>query len=183
MKLITGKKFSPPLLIKNIAFTATVCLIAGIMLSSCGVYTFRDISIDYSKIKTIRIGFFENKASYVNPQLSQKLTVAFQQKVTSLTKLTSVTTDNADYQVNGAITGYSVSTSGISSGQAATNRLTVTVHINFLNAVENKPQEFDISRDFDFPASQTLTQAESSLLSDIVKNLSDEIFNKIFSNW
>ena len=154
-----------------------------ILFSSCGVYTFRDISVDYSKIKTIKISYIENKASYVNPQLSQKLTVAFQQKVTSLTKLTSVTTDDANYQVSGAITGYSVSTSGISSGQAATNRLTVTVHIDFLNTVDNKPDKFDISRDFDFPASQTLTQAESALIDEIVKNLSDEIFNKIFSNW
>ena len=154
-----------------------------ILFSSCGVYTFRDISIDYSKIKTIKISYFENKASYVNPQLSQKLTVAFQQKVTSLTKLTPVTTDDANYQVSGTITSYNVSTSGISSGQAATNRLTVTVHIDFLNTVDNKPDKFDISRDFDFPASQTLTQAESALLDEIVKNLSDEIFNKIFSNW
>ena len=154
-----------------------------ILFSSCGVYTFRDISVDYSKIKTIKISYIENKASYVNPQLSQKLTVAFQQKVTSLTKLTSVTTDDANYQVSGAITGYSVSTSGISSGQAATNRLTVTVHIDFLNTVDNKPDKFNISRDFDFPASQTLTQAESALIDEIVKNLSDEIFNKIFSNW
>ena len=153
------------------------------LFNSCGIYTFRDVSIDYSKIKTIKIGFFENRANYVNPQLSQKLTVAFQQKVTNLTKLTSVTSDDANYIVNGAITGYSVSTSGISSGQSATNRLTVSVHIDFINTVDNKPDKFDLSRDFDFPASQTLTQAEASLLDDIVKNLSDEIFNKIFSNW
>ena len=42
--------------------------------TSCGVYTFRDVSVDYSKIKTAKVGFIENKARYINPQLSPRLT-------------------------------------------------------------------------------------------------------------
>jgi len=38
-------------------------------------------------------------------------------------------------------------------------------------------------RTFDFPATQSLSEAESTLTADIVRNIVDEIFNKIFSNW
>jgi hypothetical protein len=153
------------------------------MLPACGVYTFKDVSIDYSKIKTIKIGYIENKARYNNPQLSPKLTDQFTQKVSSYTKLTRTTNDDAHYQVQGYISTYNVSTSGISAQRAATNRLTVGVHIVFKDIVNDKTNEFDVSRDFDFDASLTLQEAEGRLLDEIVKNLADEIFNRIFSNW
>ncbi|MBN9295938.1 MAG: hypothetical protein J0I41_02955 [Filimonas sp.] len=151
--------------------------------SACGVYTFKDVSIDYTKIKTIKIGLFENKAATINPQLGSRLTDAFQQKVTSQTKLTRTNDDNAHYQIQGVINSYRVSTSAISNQTTASNRLTVGVHIVFKNTVDNKTEEFDISRDFDFSSTLTIDQAQGRLNDDIVKNLSDEIFNRIFSNW
>lgn len=153
-----------------------------LMGTSCGVYTLRDVSIP-PEVKTIKIGFFENKARYVNPQLSPRLTDAFQTKVANLTKLTRTNNEDAHYQVEGFINTYSVSTSGISSGQTATNRLTAGVHIIFRNTLDNKTEEFDISRNFDFSASLTLPEAESGLLSDVIRDLTDEMFNRIFSNW
>ncbi len=152
------------------------------MISSCGVYTFRDVSIP-PEVKTIKIGFIENKARYINPQLSPKLTDELQQKITNLTRLTRTNSDDAHYQVNGYINSYNVSTSGISNNQTATNRLTVGVHIIFDNTLGNKTEEYDVTRDFEFDASLTLPQAEGRLLDEIVKNLTDEIFNRIFSNW
>jgi len=41
----------------------------------------------------------------------------------------------------------------------------------------------DVTRNYDFDAQLTLPQAEARLSEDIIKNLVDEIFNKIFSNW
>ncbi len=153
-----------------------------IILPSCGVYTLRDVSIP-PEVKTVKIGLIQNKARYINPQLSPRLTDALQQKISNLTKLTRTNSDDAHYQINGYINSYNVSTSGISNNQAATNRLTAGVHIIFTNTLDNKTQEYDISRDFDFSASLTLQQAEGQLLDQIVKNLTDEIFNRIFSNW
>lgn len=153
--------------------------------SACGVYSFKDVSIDYSKIKTIKIGFFENKARYVNPQLSVKLTDKVQQKITSQTKLTRTNNDDAHLQLSGYISSYDPSqTVGISNQQTTTNRLTVTVHITVKNTIENTTQEYDISRNFDFDASLSLQQAEAQLLDkDVIPSITDEIFNKIFSNW
>lgn len=158
------------------------CLLVCVF-SACGVYTFKDVSIDYSKIKTIKIFMFENKAGTINPQLGSRLTDQFQQKVSSQTKLTRTNDDNAHYQVQGTIVSYRVTTAAISNQQATTNRLTVGVHIVFKNTVDNKTDEFDVSRDFDFAGGLTIDQAQGRLNDEIVKNLSDEIFNRIFSNW
>ena len=156
-----------------------------LLFTSCGVYTFRDVSIDYSKIKTARVGFIDNKARYINPQLSPKVTDALKQKINSFTKLTLTNSDDANYQISGYISRYDVSTSAISQNQSVTNRLTVAASITFINTVDNKTDNFTVSRDFDFPATQTLQQAENAgtFQTDIINQLTDEIFNHIFSNW
>ena len=156
-----------------------------IVLTSCGVYSFRDVSVDYSKYKTIKIGFIENKARYINPLLSVKLTDKIQQKIISQTKLIRTNNDEANFVLSGYIINYDPSqTVGISNSQTQTNRLTVTVHIILRDNVENKTQEFDVTRNFDFNASLSLQQAEADLLEkEIIPTITDEIFNKIFSNW
>jgi hypothetical protein len=153
------------------------------LLSACGIYSFRDAVIP-ANIKTIKIGFIENKARYVNPQLAPLLTDKLQQKIMSQTKLTRTNNDDAHYQIFATITNYDPSqTVGVSAQQASTNRLTVTVHVILKKTLENKEQEFDVTRNFDFSANLTLNQAESQLMDDITRNITDDIFNQIFSNW
>jgi hypothetical protein len=72
---------------------------------------------------------------------------------------------------------------GVSAQQASTNRLTVTVHVILKKTLDNKEQEFDVTRNFDFSAALTLNQAEGQLMEDILRNITDDIFNQIFSNW
>lgn len=154
-------------------------------ITACGVYSFKDVSIDYTKLKTIKVNFIENKARYVNAQLSTKLTDKLQQKIVSQTKLVRTNNDDAHLQISGYISNYDPSvTVGVSNQQSALNRLTVTVHIILNNTVENKVQEFDISRNYDFDANKSLQDIESSYTdSRIVPEISEEIFNKLFSNW
>lgn len=154
-----------------------------VSISSCGVYSFKDVSIDYTKIKTIKIGFFENKARYINPQLSPLLTDRIQQKIVSQTKLTRTNNDDANLQISGYVSDYSVSTTSVSSTQSTGNRLNVGVHLTVKNTVDNKTDEYDINRNFDFSANLSLQQAEVQLQDEILKNIADEIFNRIFSNW
>src|SRR5215471_14112340 len=126
-----------------IKVTKYIFVLATIFVfTSCGPYTFHDVSVDYSKIKTVKVGFIDNKARYINPQLSPRLTDNLKQKINSYTKLTQVTGDDANYQINGVITRYDVSTSAISNNQSATNRLTVAATINFFDAVNNKTDNF-----------------------------------------
>jgi hypothetical protein len=151
--------------------------------TGCRIYKFADISIPDS-IKTVRINAIENKARYINPQLSPQFTDKLRQKIVSQTRLTQVSNENAHYDISGYISQYDVSTSAISGQQVATNRLTVGVHISILNRLsQDRPKEFEISRSFEFSATLTLAQAEQRLLDEIVRNLTDEVFNRIFSDW
>jgi hypothetical protein len=163
---------------------ALLLLILTVILTSfgCGIYRFNDTSVNPS-LKTIRIQIIENRAPYVNPQLSPSLTERLRQRVVNQTKLSQTNADNADLEVTGEIRDYAVSTTGISNQQAETNRLTVTLHIVVNNQLENKKQEFDISRSFEFSARRSLQEAETQLLDEMVRNLTDDIFNRMFSTW
>ena len=142
----------------------------------------RDVSIP-PNVKTVKVNFIENRARYINPQISPRLTDKLRQKIISQTRL-SQTNSEAHYEISGTITDYSVNTSGISQQQVASNNLNVTVHIVFVNRLDEKMNfEADVSRSFPFSATQSLTQAESALTDQIINNLADEIFNRIFSNW
>ncbi len=155
----------------------------SLLITGCGVYKFKDVSIDYNKYKTIKINFIENRAPIINTQLAPKLNDKLQQKIVSQTRLTRTSSDEAHYQLSGFISSYNVSTTAISSTQAATNRLTVGIHMVVKDILENKTDEFDVSRNFDFSANLSLDQAYVQLQDEIIRNLTDEIFNHIFSNW
>ena len=113
------------------------------LLSLLHGYSFKDVSIP-PEVKTVKIGFIENKARYVNPQLSPRLTDRLQQKITGQTRLTRTNNDDAHYQISGYISQDNITTAGISNQTAATNRLTIGVHITFLNTLTAKTEEFDI---------------------------------------
>ena len=130
-------------------------LTLSILLASCGVYSFKDAMIP-ENVKTVKIGFIDNRARYVNPQLAPLLTDKIQQKIIGQTKLTRTNSDDAHYQIFATITNYDPSqTVGVSGKEAASNRLTVTVHVVLKKTLENKEQEFDVSRNFDFSANLT----------------------------
>ncbi len=158
-------------------------LIAVFLFSSCGIYSFRNGTIP-ADVKTVNIKPIENRARYINPQLSQKFTDKIQQKIIGGTKLTGTKSEDAHYVLSGTITNYDANqTVGISGQQATTNRLTVTLHMVLKKTLENKTDEFDVSRSFDYSANLSLQQAEAQLLDEVVRSLTDDIFNKIFSDW
>ena len=150
--------------------------------SNCGVYKFNEATVPDS-IKTVKINFIENRARLVNPQLSPRLTDKLRQKIIGQTKLTQTNNDNADWVISGEIREYSLSTSAISGQQVANNRLTVSVHILLDDHKADKSTDYDVSRSFEFKGDQSLQQAENTLTEEMIRTLTDEIFNKLFSNW
>ena len=168
------------------------CLLAAFTLtfSSCKIYSFKDVSIP-AEVKSIHIAYLENRARLVNPQLAPQLNDKLRQKITSqASKLTQIQTSDADYDVSGYVSEYNYSTSGIANQQASSNRLNVTVHIIFKNHLDPTgrkvaPADFeaDVTRNFDFPATQTIQDFETGQIATVVTNVTDEIFNKLFSNW
>ncbi|MGZ8504138.1 MAG: LPS assembly lipoprotein LptE [Flavitalea sp.] len=158
-------------------------LIVGVTFFLSGCYSFKDVSIP-PEVKTARVNYIENKAPYVNPQLSPVLTDRLRQKINNQTRLTLVQNEDAHYDISCTIRNYTVTTAGVSQQQAATNRLIITIRVSFKNRLDDKANfDADISRNFDFNANLSLQQAEAQLGDQIIQNLADEIFNRIFSNW
>lgn len=162
-------------------------LLLNLALSSCKVsYGLTEkVSSIPDTVKTVRILQLENRAPYNNPQLTPNLTQSLRNKIQNQTKLILTNNENAQWTISGEIRDYSVSTTGVTSAngqqQSSINRLTVAVHITINK--QNKVDEYDVSRSFDFSARQSLQTAEAALLDEMVRNLTDEIFNRLFSDW
>ena len=160
-------------------------LLVTLSFATCK-YSTKDTSPIPPEVKTFRVNNFENKARYVNPQLAPQLTEKVKQKIISQTRLRQSNTDDAHYDISGYVSDYSISTSGVANQTAGTNRINVTFHLIFKNTLDPDPKksfEADLTSNYDFPASQSLQQAESNKGDLILKTVTDGIFNRIFSNW
>lgn len=172
-------KFSSSLQLLLICFL----LLTTFSYSTCK-YGFKNLGAIPPEVKTFRVNYLSNKAQYVNPQLSPQLTEKLKSKIIGNTRLRQTNSDDAHYDINGYVAQYYTSTTGISGNNASTNRLNISFHLVFKNTLDDKKSfEADVSTYVDFPATQSLSQAEANNSSKIVNNIVDEIFNKIFANW
>ncbi len=162
---------------------ACILLLYLISIYGCGVYSFTGASIA-PDVKTVTIQYFQNRASIIEPTLSQKFTEKLKDKFVSQTSL-RVVESNADLLFEGQISDYRTQPIAIQGDQtAAQNRLTITVNVKFSNTKDNKQNfETSFSRFADYPSDKSLNEVEQNLIEEINKQLVDDIFNKAVSNW
>jgi hypothetical protein len=162
-----------------------IALILGIVLiSGCKVtYSFTGASIS-ADVKTISIQYFQNRASLVQPGLSQTITDALTDKCKAQTSLSFVK-GLGDVNFEGEITDYNTRPLTVAAdAQAATNRFTITVKVKFTNSVQPEYSfEQSFSRYEDYNSNLDLSQVEKELSDKIVDLLVEDIFNKAFVNW
>ena len=162
-----------------------VCLaLAALTLSACGIYSFSGTSIK-PDVKSITIDVFEYKALKVNPSLSNDLTEAIRTQFRKMTSLEQVDMDG-DLEITGAITGYDVKASAIAAGDvAAQSRLTVTAKVALTN--RKYPEEDFTNKSFsayaDFDSTNSLDAVESTLVTEIIDKLVEDIFNATVAQW
>ncbi len=158
-------------------------ILTAVLATACGIYSFTGTSIQ-ADVKTITIPYVEYKALRVNPSLSNDLTEALKDKFRKLTRLDEVDMDG-DLELVCEVTGYDVKATAITADeQAAQNRLTVTVKVEFSN---HKYPEDDVSKSFsayeDFDATQSLDAVEGTLCETIIEKLVEDIFNATVAQW
>jgi hypothetical protein len=174
----------PNVIYKQIKVALTCSMLLLIFNFSTCKYSFKDTSPIPVEITNFRVNYFENKAQYVNTQLAPQISEKLKQKIINTTRLRQTNADDADYDISGYVSQYYTSTISISGASTSGNRLNVAFHLIFKNNKDDtKNFEADLTRSFDYSASKSLSEEESTLTPDIVKNFADEIFNKIFSNW
>jgi hypothetical protein len=163
------------LLIPVLVLTTTGCKVS---------YSFSGASIDPA-VKTVSIQYFQNRASLVQPTLSQDITDALIDKCKSQTKLKIVNSDG-DVSFEGYITDYKTVpfTATSSTSQTASNRFTISVKVKFVN---NTNPDYSFEQTFtrykDYLSGQDFSSVEQEYSKEIVEELIDDIFNKAFANW
>lgn len=155
-----------------------------LLLSGCWLYSFTGTSIQ-PDVKTITINFFENRAPKVNPSLSNDMTEELRTRFRRMTSLEQVDYDG-DLEISGQIVGYDVSASAVAAGDvAAQNRLTITVKVSFEN--RKYPQDSFTDKSFsnyaDYDSANSLDAVESSLCTEIIDKILEDIFNATVAQW
>ena len=159
-------------------------LAAALLVSACGIYSFSGTSIQ-NDVKTVAIDFFEYRAEKVNPTLSNDITEALRTRFRRMTRLEQVEQDG-DLEISGEITGYDVRPASVSAEEIATqNRLTISVRVNFTN--RKYPEDDFEGKSFsayaDYDSNNSLDAVESSLCSEIIDKLIEDIFNATVAQW
>lgn len=166
-------------------FITMALAILALAVAACKVsYKFTGTSIDYTKTKTISLDKFPIRANYVwSPMESMfynELSDAFAQK----TKLT-VLKKNGDLQLSGEIVEYSQTNKSIASdGFSAQTQLKMTVNVRFVNNInhdEDFEQRFSATTSYD--SSQQLAAVQEALVTEMIKDIVDQIFNATVANW
>lgn len=164
--------------------TALICCAFCLLDTACKInYSFTGASIP-PDVKTISIKDFANRAPLAQPTLSQTFSESLKDYFQSQTNLTLVS-KFGDLQLEGEIIKYDSRFTAISGNEtAAMNRLTITVQARFVNTKdETKNFEQSFSRYADYESSKLLSDVEDDLVTEIIDQLKQDIFNKAVSNW
>lgn len=161
---------------------AVFCLV---LFNRCGVsYSFSGGSIP-ENMKTVNVQFFENIAPMVYPTLSQNFTEGLKERIRSQSRLSQVTGE-ADATFEGLITGYDISPVAVeaNSDRAAMNRLSITIRVSYTNRLDetgesNFEESFTQFREF----AGTVASQEETLNTEIIKLLTEDVYNRAFANW
>lgn len=169
----------------SLLITHLSLVITLLAVFSCTVsYKFNGASIDYTKTKTITLADFPIRSSYVWGPMAPMFNNELKDIFASNTKLQQVRR-NGDLMIEGEITQYSQRNKGVNGeGQSSMAELSMTVNVRFTN---NKNHVEDFERQFTATASYETTQQLSSvqeeLVTQMVKELTEQIFNATVANW
>ena len=164
--------------------TVAVAIIA-MVITACSVsYKFNGASIDYNKTKTIQIADFPIRSSYVWGPMASIFNNQLKDQYANRTRLIQVKR-NGDLKVEGEITQYSQRNKAVTAqGESAQVELSMTVNVRFTN---NANHSEDFERQFTatttYDSRQSLNSVQEECVTQMVKDITDQIFNATVANW
>lgn len=163
----------------------SLTVVVALAMVSCSVsYKFNGASIDYTKTKTIQIADFPIRSSYVWGPMGPMFNNQLKDMFANHTKLSQVKR-NGDLKIEGEITQYSQRNKSVAAdGRSAQTELSITVNVRFTN---NANHSEDFERQFtankSYETTQSLTSVQEELVTQMVKDLTEQIFNATVANW
>ena len=170
-------------MIKKIAyFVMPVVLL--MLLTACSIsYKFTGTSINYDLIKSIQIDKLANRAPYGWAPMEAMLNNKLQDVYANQTRLELVKRAG-DLHIAGEILSYDQFNKGISAdGFASQVQLKMTVNIRFENAKTNERWEKQFSATSQYDSNQQLTAVQERLVTEMINDICDQIFNATVADW
>ena len=156
-----------------------------LLLVSCSVsYKFNGASIDYTKTKTIQIADFPIRSSYVWAPMASIFNNQLKDVFANHTRLIQVKR-NGDMKIEGEITQYSQRNKAVTAeGTSAQAELSMTVNVRFTNNA-NHSEDFEkqFTATSTFETTQSLNSVQEELVTQMVEDITDQIFNAPVANW
>lgn len=170
--------------IRKIIQQAVVPMVLLITLTACSIsYKFTGTSINYDLIKSIQIDKIANRAPYGWAPMEAMLNNKLQDVYANQTRLKLVKR-GGDMHIAGEITSYDQYNKGISAdGYASQVQLRITVNIRFTNSKSNVSWERQFSATSQYDSNQQLTSVQETLVTEMINDICDQIFNATVADW
>ena len=169
---------------KNLCRVLPFYLFTFLLLSCSVSYKFNGASIDYTKTKTIQINDFPIRSSYVWGPMGPMFNNELKDMYSRNTRLSQVKR-NGDMKIEGEITQYQQRNKSVSSeGFSAQTELSITVNVRFTNNAnhaEDFEKSFTASQSYE--TTQSLQAVQEELVTLMIKDICDQIFNATVANW
>lgn len=154
------------------------------LVVSCSVsFSFTGTNINYDVTKTIQLDKIANRAPYGWAPMEAMFNNTLQDKYANGTRL-RIVKRNGDLQLSGEITGYDQFNKAVSAdGYSSQVQLRMSVNIRFKNTKTNVQWEKQFSATTQYDATQSLTAVQETLVDQMIKDITDQIFNATVADW
>lgn len=159
-------------------------VLAMLLVVGCSIsYKFTGTSINYDLIKTIQLDNVANRAPYGWAPMEAMFNNKLQDLYANQTRL-KIVKRGGDLHIAGEITGYDQYNKSISAdGFSSQVQLKMTVNIRFTNSKTNESWERQFFATTQYNSTQQLSAVQEQLVTEMVKDLTDQIFNATVADW
>lgn len=168
-------------------YKVTLIFIVAVFFSSCWPSSigFRDSGSMPEEWKSFTVEMIENNAPNCPLSYGPILTEILKDGIQNNTRLILNTEGEGELVLTGRIADYNVAPIAIQANDNATqNRLSIRVQFELIiNSPENQNVKFSSTRFADFDSNVNLASVESQLIVDINEQVSQDVINKLLSNW
>jgi len=146
-------------------------------------YSFNQGSVPV-EANNFSVKYFTNKAPQADPKYSREISEALIDLLNSQTRL-DFTEEDGDLRFEGYISSYRNAPIAVGSDESASQeRLTMSIQMKYINTLDPAQNvETSLSRYQDYNATQDFNSVEDQLVTEIIEQLVQDIYDKSLGNW
>lgn len=178
-----GSRFRFGAWLQRVAVWALPAALLIVPLACVPSYSFTGTSINYDLTKTIQLDNIANRAPYGWAPMEAMFNNKLQDMFANQTRL-KIVKRGGDLHIAGEITGYDQYNKSVSAdGYSAQVQLKMTVNIRFENKKTSQRWEKQFSATTQYDSNRQLSSVQEELVTEMVKDLTDQIFNATVADW